>query len=47
MHTDTITKKQEVPSLKEREVSKKANSLLPTGTKKADPNKLKNTKWLK
>ena len=41
MHTDTITKKQEVPSLKEREVSKT------TGTKKADPNKLKNTKWLK
>ena len=42
MHTDTIINKQEVPPLKEREVSKKADSLLTIGTKKADPNKLNN-----
>ena len=47
MHTDTITNKQEVPSLKEREVLKKADSLLTTGTKKADPNKLKKNKIVK
>ena len=47
MHTDTIANKKEVPSLKERKVSKKANSLLTTGTKKADPNKLKKTKLSK
>ena len=41
MHTDTIANKKEVPSLKKREVSKKADSLLTTGTKKANPNKLK------